>query len=155
MRSTVEEEHHSHPDASVPSRVRSLRYRRPFASALFFTAVHYLSLVAVAAAIFLLLVRLDTLAAQFLAGAVGLSGLTWLIAFFKRRSARCPLCKGTPFLDTRALTHRKAVRIFPLNFGTTAIVSCLFTQRFRCMYCGSRYDLLKPNARERSRDGSD
>ena len=131
---------------------RSLPHRRPFISALFFASLHYLSLVAVAAGLVLFLVRGDTFAAFFLAGAVGASGLTWLIAFLKRRAARCPLCKGTPLLDTGALTHRKAVRLLPLNYGTTAILSGLFTQRFRCMYCASRYDLLKLNARERYQD---
>ena len=60
-----------------------------------------------------------------------------------RRSARCPLCKGTPYLNTGALTHRNATRLFPLNHGTSALLSSLITQRFRCMYCGTRFDLLK------------
>jgi len=77
------------------------------------------------------------------AGAIVGAGLSWVLCFLKRRSARCPLCKGTPFLDTGALTHRKASRLFPLNHGTSAVLSTLFTQRFRCMYCGTRYDLLK------------
>lgn len=127
---------------SVPHD-RSVPYRRPIVSALLFCYLHYLSLVVVAAALVLVVARQDPLSAQVLAAAVLFTGLTWFIAFFKRRGARCPLCKGTPFLDSGALVSPKAARVFPLNFGQTAILSSLFSQRFRCMYCGTRYDLLK------------
>jgi hypothetical protein len=133
---------------------RSVPYKRPFVSALLFICAHYLSLVAVAAAAFLVVLREDDFAVHLLAGAAGLAGVTWLVAFLKRRGTRCPLCKGTPFLDSGALTHRRAFRLFPLNYGTTAILSCIFFQRFRCMYCGNRYDLLKPSPRARALERS-
>lgn len=124
-------------------RDRSVPYKRAFIIALFLAALHYLSLVALTAAIVLFVLREDGLAARMVAGAIGCAGFSWVLCFLKRRTARCPLCKGTPFLDTGALTHRKATRLFPLNHGTSAVLSSLFTQRFRCMYCGTRYDLLK------------
>lgn len=131
------------------ARDRSIPHKRSFAIALFLSAFHYLSLVALLAGGMLFLLRQDQLAAVVLAAAAGLCALTWVLAFLKRRSARCPLCKGTPYLNTGALVHRKATRIFPLNHGTSAIISSLFTLRFRCMFCGTRFDLLKAPSRHR------
>lgn len=131
------------------ARDRSVPHKRPFAIALVLAALHYLSLVATAAAMFMFILRGDGLSAKLLAGTVILSTFTWVLSFLKRRTARCPLCKGTPYLESGAETHRKATRIFPLNHGTSAIVSSLFTQRFRCMFCGTRYDLLKPSTKRR------
>jgi len=118
-------------------------HKRAFITTLILAALHYLSLVALAAAIVLFILREDGLAARMVAGAIGCAGISWVLCYLKRRSARCPLCKGTPFLNTGALTHRKATRLFPLNHGSSAVLSSLFTQRFRCMYCGTRFDLLK------------
>ena len=61
----------------------------------------------------------------------------------RRRSARCPLCKGSPLYDSGAVKHAKAHRMRPLNHGATAVLSILFLNRFRCMYCGTPYDMLK------------
>lgn len=126
-------------------------HKRPFVSALALTSLHYLSLVGIATSVVLLSMRQDALAAWLVAGAVAAAGITWLTALLKRRSARCPLCKGTPFLNSGALTHRKASRVFPFNHGTTAVIAGLFTQRFSCMYCGTRYDLLKQPSNRRDR----
>ena len=131
------------------TRDRSVPHKRQFAMALVLSAFHYLSLVGLLAGVILFILRQDKLAAMVLGGAAGFCGLTWVMAFLKRRSARCPLCKGTPYLNTGALVHRKATRLFPLNHGVSAVVSSLFTQRFRCMYCGTRFDLLKPVSRQR------
>jgi DNA-directed RNA polymerase subunit RPC12/RpoP len=80
-------------------------------------------------------------------GGIVFSGLLWLTAYFKRRAAKCPLCKGTPLLNSGAVPHPRARRIRPLNQGVSAMLSIMATQRFRCMYCGSDYDLLKPRSR--------
>jgi hypothetical protein len=69
-------------------------------------------------------------------------------SLLKRRSILCPLCKGTPLVSSRAHVHSKAFRIFPLNHATTAMLTILFTQTFRCMYCGSRFDVLKPRPKK-------
>jgi DNA-directed RNA polymerase subunit RPC12/RpoP len=71
------------------------------------------------------------------------SFISFIISFYKRRSARCPLCIGTPLINTGALTHKRSKAIGPFNDGFTAVLSIAFTQKFRCMYCGTRYDLLK------------
>jgi hypothetical protein len=131
------------------ARDRSVPHKRPFALALLATGVHYLALLVLLGAVLLFVIRRDLPGAQVLGAAAAFCGLSWVIAFMKRRAARCPLCKGTPYLDTGARTHRKATRIPPFNHGTSAVLSSLFTQRFRCMFCGSRYDLLKPSSSRR------
>ncbi|WP_348223655.1 hypothetical protein [Luteolibacter sp.] len=83
------------------------------------------------------------LATQVIIGGMVFSALMWVIAFFKRRSAHCPLCKGTPLINSGALAHSRATRIFPFNHGVSATLSIIATQTFRCMYCGSDFDLLK------------
>ena len=55
------------------------------------------------------------------------SAIMWLIAFFKRRAAYCPLCKGTPLINSGALPHSRARRLFPLNHGVTATLSIIAT----------------------------
>lgn len=73
--------------------------------------------------------------------------VSWLFGFYSRKRASCPLCKGTPLLDTGASPHQKAVRFFPLNYGTTNLIRSFFTQRFRCQFCGTPFDYLKPFSR--------
>lgn len=92
------------------------------------------------------------LATQVLIGALAFTAITWLLAFFKRRSTHCPLCKGTPLIDSGALAHQKAKRLYPLNHGTTATLSIIALQKFNCMYCGNDYDLLKPSSHMRNYD---
>lgn len=131
-------------------RARSLPGRRPFQIAVLFTVLHYLALIATVTFGVILAMNpsLETLY-PVVAGMVA-SLLTWLLAYLKRRSVRCPLCKGTPLLNTRASTHSRAKRIFPFTYGTTAVLSIVFTHRFRCMYCGTPYDLLKTPSFHRS-----
>jgi hypothetical protein len=141
---------HSATDSSTRakvSRARSLPSARPFRVAVFFTSLHYLAILATLTALGMIITHPSQLASGFFVGGLVTGGITWLVAFFKRRSTTCPLCRGTPLLNTGARTHARAWRMFPLNHGTTAIVSILCCQRFRCMYCGSDYDLLKPSSR--------
>lgn len=132
------------------TRDRSVPHKRPLIKMLLLVAMHYLTLVGLAAALILLALREDALSAKLVGGALGAAGISWVWCFMKRRNVRCPLCRGTPFLNTGARTHRKATRLFPLNHGSTAMLSSLFTQRFRCMYCGTRYDLLKRHSSRHS-----
>jgi len=112
---------------------------------MFWSAVHYLCLCAwITCMVMFIINPKEPLASYFLIGSMVASVLTWIWAFFKRRAARCPLCKGTPLLNSGALPHGRAVRVPPFNYGVTATLSLLCTQEFRCMYCGSLYDLLKP-----------
>ncbi len=85
-------------------------------------------------------------------GAVS-SIITLIISCSKRRSARCPLCIGTPLLNSGALAHKRSFALGPLNEGFTAVLCIACTQKFRCMYCGTRYDLLKPIRSRQHRHG--
>lgn len=92
------------------------------------------------------------MATRVLIGCLGFIAFTWLLALFKRRSTHCPLCKGTPLINTGALAHQKATKIFPFNHGVSATLSIIATQKFRCMYCGTAFDLLKTPSHQRTKD---
>ncbi len=106
--------------------------------------IHYLGIVGTVTALTCYVRQPSQLASLLVAGGLVFSACTWMVAFFKRRATFCPLCKGTPLVNSGAHTHAKAIRFFPLNHGTSAMISIITTQKFRCMYCGSDYDLLKP-----------
>ena len=132
-------------------RARSLPSSRPFSVAAFFSALHYLGLITTATAFVLFLTEPSQLATKVIVGSLAFSGVTWMIAFFKRRCAHCPLCKGTPMINSGALAHSRATRIYPFNHGVSATLSIIATQAFRCMYCGSDFDLLKKPSYQRSK----
>lgn len=125
-------------------RARSLPSRKPFDVAVIFSMIHYFGIVITVTALVCYLMEPSQLASKFVAGGLVFCALSWLIAFFKRRAAFCPLCKGTPLMNSGAHTHVKATRIVPFNHGTSALLAIIANQKFRCMYCGSDYDLLKP-----------
>lgn len=125
------------------TRMRSVPNRHLVLNAVFYSAIHYLGIVASVAAIVWFFIKPSPLATQIIIASLIFSGVTWFIAFLKRRNTRCPLCRGTPLINSGALAHQKAVRWFPLNHGTTCILSIIFTHRFRCMYCGTPFDMLK------------
>jgi hypothetical protein len=120
--------------------------KEPFVWAVFVSSLFFLALVGAAAALFAIAKLPSRNAASLLIGFVGLSAILWLFSFFKRRSCLCPLCRGTPFLDNSARQHEKARRLFPLNYGTSNVIRALVRQDFRCQYCGTPFDLLKPVA---------
>jgi hypothetical protein len=132
------------PAADPVSRARSIHNKQPFKVAVYFTLLHYLCLVGLVTCVVLLIVTPTKQAMMVpLAGFFLASLVTWLISHLRRRSARCPLCKGSALLESGAVKHAKAYRLRPLNHGTTAVLGILFLSRFRCMYCGTPYDLLK------------
>jgi hypothetical protein len=115
--------------------------------AVFASSIHYLGLVVAVTALVCVLLEPGQPAVRVLVGGMIFSAVSWLIAFFKRRSTFCPLCKGTPLINSGARVHTRAWRLFPLNHGVTATLSIMTCQKFRCMYCGSDFDLLKPPTR--------
>ncbi|WP_265594139.1 hypothetical protein [Haloferula sp. BvORR071] len=131
------------------SRSRSVHDKRPYNVAVTLTLLHYLCVVGFLTSLVILSLNPKVDSVELLIGFVVATGVTWLIAYLKRRSARCPLCKGTPLLDTGASKHAKAYRLRPLNYGSTAVLGILFLHRFRCMYCGTPYDLLKKPSSQR------
>ena len=128
-------------------RARSLPSRRPYDTAVLLSMVHFLGIIATVTALVSFIHQPSELATQIIISGIIFSAITWFIAFFKRRATFCPLCKGTPLINSGALTHSKSIHIFPFNHGMTATLSIIATQRFRCMYCGSDFDLLKPPSR--------
>ncbi|MCX6873914.1 MAG: hypothetical protein NTW21_08905 [Verrucomicrobia bacterium] len=124
-------------------RARSLRHPGAYVSAVYCAALHYLSLVALLTCAVVFFIRPHPGVSHVLLLSLLACGLTWLVSFMMRRSAICPLCKGTPLLNSGARTHAKAFHIRPFNHGVTAVLSIISTQQFRCMYCGSNFDLRK------------
>ncbi|RYD22949.1 MAG: hypothetical protein EOP88_06100 [Verrucomicrobiaceae bacterium] len=116
---------------------------RPFTVAVVWSALHYLGVITTITAFALFFREQSQLAVKVILGALAFSVVTWLVAFFKRRTAFCPLCKGTPLINSGARAHSRARRIYPFNHGVSATFSILATQTFCCMYCGSDFDLLK------------
>ena len=125
-------------------RARSVPFKKHFVSAVFFGGLFYLLLLAALTSIAVYVKLQSKLSVMVLLGCMGLAIFVWIIGLFKRRSACCPLCKGTPYLNTGAHLHEKAYKLPVLNHGNTNMVRTIFTQRFRCMYCGTPYDFLKP-----------
>jgi len=143
------------PHAIKAPRARAVPNSRPFTVAVVFSALHYLGLIATLTAMVSAVVDPNPLAPRVVIAGLVFSGVSWLIAYFKRRSTYCPLCKGTPLINSGALPHVRAHRIKPFNHGVSAILTILATHRFRCMYCGSDYDLLKPKSRLTGRGPDD
>ena len=110
-------------------------------------ALHFLCLIFTLTAAAVFFTDHSELASRFLLAGMAASVASWLLAFIKRRGVYCPLCKGTPLVNSGARPHAKAWRIPPLNQGTSAMLSLLASQRFRCMYCGETFDLMKPSNR--------
>lgn len=147
---------HQHAASSTPStspgkarvlRARSLPSARPFRVAVVVTAVHYLGIVVSGTALICVFLEPSQTAVHLLIGGMIFTAFAWLVAFFKRKATFCPLCKGTPLINSGARVHSRAWRLYPLNHGVTATLSIMACQKFRCMYCGSDYDLLKPPTR--------
>jgi hypothetical protein len=128
---------------------RSLSVTQPFYTAIFIVLLHWLGFATFVTAAFLSSSLPHSLTIPWMTGSLIFSGVMWIIGILKRRQAYCPLCRGTPLIDSRARVHEKAKRIWPFNHGMTALLSIIATHKFRCMYCGSEYDMLKDTARRR------
>jgi hypothetical protein len=137
----------SRTDAPRVSRARSVRSARPFRMAVLCWSLSWLGMGLSLAVLALAIGMPVPLMPQLLIGSLAFGGLMWLIAFFKRRAVGCPLCKGTPLLNSGAMPHQRARRLPPFNHGVSAMLSIMVTQRFRCMYCASEFDLLKTRMR--------
>lgn len=131
-------------------RPRSVPYRAPFWFAIFLTMLHFVALAAFVAAMAWMLKRPEEKQCALAASCAGAVVITWLMAFFARRNANCPLCRGTPYLNSGAHPHPEAQRWGMLNHGITAVLSTAIRGRFVCMYCGNLYSLLKKPAHLRT-----
>lgn len=132
----------------LAERQRSLPRSGFFTAAVAWSCLFYLGLCGIASSFVAYFLTAGSLSVTLLIAFTCLSALLWLASYLSRRKAHCPLCKGSPLLESQAATHPKARRIFPLNFGTSNILKILVLQRFRCQFCGSPFDLLKVQTRE-------
>ena len=114
-----------------------------------FALLHYCGMIALVTTLVLFLMRPTDSARDVLIGCTIFFCLSAVISFFKRRHVLCPLCRGAPLVNSRARVHAKFRRIFPFGYGTSATLSLLFTQTFRCMYCGEKFDILKGRPKRR------
>jgi len=122
---------------------QSVEHKRARVAALVTAAAFRLSLLVLAASVLLhVLSPRDPSGALLVVAAAGFSGLTLVLAIRERRSARCPLCGGVPFLERGTLTFRRARHLFPLNHRGPGMPTNPSHRRFRCTYCGSRYNVL-------------
>ena len=118
-------------------------------TAVIVSIAHYLCIIASITVLVIFFLEPSRLASRVLFLSLALTGVTWIFGYFTRRQTHCPLCKGTPLLNTGALPHQKAVKWFPFNHGITATLSIILFQKFRCMFCGTLFDMLKRLVRER------
>jgi len=126
-----------------------------FYSAVVFSALHYLGIVAGITTLIVFYYSPTKLATDVFIACVIYSVITWIVSYYKRKAAYCPLCKGTPLINSGAHAHIKAIRLFPLNHGVTAIFSIIATHRFRCMYCGTGFDMLRPSSTRMDQNDSE
>lgn len=124
---------------------RSLPHKRPFVTAMVLTFLGLLAGVGIVSLSVLSLVVRDTRYLPALIATLVALAVLWSLNLVVRRSIKCPLCRGTPFVDTGASKHVNARHLPALNYGTSALLSLLFFQRYWCMFCGCCFDLLKNN----------
>lgn len=128
-------------------------HRSPFIWAQILAVVNFACGVAVLTSIPILLLYPSQKNIKVLVACMASYMLTAMVSFLKRRKVLCPLCKGTPLVSSQAEIHPRASRIFPLDYGTSTLLTLIASQTFRCMYCASRFDLLKNRPEPRRAEG--
>jgi hypothetical protein len=128
---------------------RSIPHRRPYIEAAILALLKYFTAIAAITLGVILVLGGETLVRHGFIGAVVAFAVIWLIGYIRRFTVKCPLCKGTPLLDSAASKHKNAVRFRPLNYGTTAQLSLILSHRFRCMYCGTGFNLMRNSSTKR------
>lgn len=142
-----ESDHHTH------SRYRSLPYKASFYWAVIWTLMYWCCTAVTITLVVMFIVYYEQgngiLYKRPIMLAFGATIFTMVVSYYQRRTARCPLCIGTPLINTGALTHKRSTKFGPISEGYTSVLSIALTQKFRCMYCGTRYDLLKMSRRKK------
>ena len=126
-------------------RARTLPHKYHYQISLYWAVLFYTLILCIIAAGIGFALDTNQNNAFLLIGLVFAGIVVWPLGYLARRKATCPLCKGTPLLDSQASKHVKAVRILPFNYGTTNILKAIFARRIRCHFCGTPYDMLKVN----------
>jgi len=129
---------------TIQKRFRSVPFRYPFTRAVIVSAIFLLSAIALMTSI-LGFALLPTQKSGYFVLATFLTTIAiWIISILIRRSARCPLCKGTPYFSSGAHKHEKATKLPLLGYGMSNVFRSITNQTFRCMYCGQPFDMMKP-----------
>lgn len=128
-------------------RARAVPTSRPYYVAAILFSCFVLCLVGAVTSIWFAVADSNQEALHLFLMFMSLSLIFWLMSYIKRKHTICTLCKGTPLLNSGSLVHVRAKRLPPLNHGTTALASIIFSQKYRCMFCGEDYDLLKKKHR--------
>lgn len=66
---------------------------------------------------------------------IGVFVLTWLLYMLAASLCKCPLCRSGPMSSKRCVRHRNARRLFG-SYRMRVAAGVLFTNHFRCPYCG-------------------
>ena len=79
---------------------------------------------------------------------IGLGGLgIWLILkvvyLLACKATTCPLCRACHLVNGKSNKHKKAYKIFPFSYATTAVFTAALSMCIRCMHCGVTFDLNK------------
>ena len=61
------------------------------------------------------------------------------------KATTCPLCRAPHLVNGKSHKHKKAYKIFPFSYATTAIFTATLSMCIRCMHCGVTFDLNKKN----------
>lgn len=129
---------------TLKQRARSVPFKRDLVRALIITAVFYAAVVGLLTSVAIYLLEPKAHSGILFVGLMALTLGCWLFSYLARRKAKCMLCHGTPFLDSGAHVHAKAWKFPGVNYGNSNAMRSLFTLHYRCMYCGTLYDFLKP-----------
>lgn len=119
-------------------------FPRPFVKAAFISTIFLLSVVCLITTITAFALLQTQKSAYLVVGTLFVTIFIWTVSLFSRRSARCPLCQGTPYFNSGAHMHEKATKLPFINHGMSNIIRTIGNQTMRCMYCGQPYDFLKP-----------
>ncbi len=66
-----------------------------------------------------------------------------LMFFFASKATTCPLCRANHFANSRSSKHKKAFKVFPFSYSSTAVITAALKRCVRCMHCGVTFDLTK------------
>lgn len=66
-----------------------------------------------------------------------------MLAYLTGSRLFCSLCHGPVLHEKKCRKHADAVRLGPLSYRTSTVISLLCTGVFRCMYCGTAFRMRK------------
>ncbi len=83
---------------------------------------------------------------------IGACAAIALIYLLSSHQSKCPLCRSGPMTSSRCARHRTAGKVLG-SYRLRVMCSVLFTNRFRCPYCGES-TRLKVKDKKRDVEGA-